>query len=100
MICRSINLQMRALRNAQVEKVLEVEARRGGLEELIPLIGGERQSAAWESGDLDSSPFPVGQSIGLIQDIVTCEELLSTMMREAGEVLAHVQERFVGGPAT
>ena len=100
MICRSINLQMRALRNAQVDKVLEVEGRRGSLEELIPLIGGERQSAAWESGDLESSPFPVGQSIGLIQDIVTCEELLSTMMREAGEVLAHVQERFVGGPAT
>ena len=100
MICRSINLQMRALRNAQVDKVLEVEGRRGSLEELIPLIGGERQSAAWESGDLDSSPLPVGQSIGLIQDIVTCEELLSTMMREAGGILAQVQERFVGGPAT
>jgi len=100
MICRSINLQMRALRNAQVEKVLEVEARRGGLEEIIPLIAGERQSAAWEAGDVDCSPFPVGQSIGLIQDIVSCEELLSRMMREAGEILARVQERFAGDPAT
>jgi NAD(P)H-dependent flavin oxidoreductase YrpB (nitropropane dioxygenase family) len=96
MICRSINLQMRALRNAQVDKVLEVEGRSGGLEELIPLIAGERQKAAWESGDIDCSPFPVGQSIGLIQDIVTCEGLLSTMMREAGEVLARVQEQFAG----
>jgi nitronate monooxygenase len=100
MICKSINLQMRALRNAQVEKVLEVEARRGGLEEIVPLIAGERQSAAWESGDVDCSPFPVGQSIGLIQDIVSCEELLSRMMREAGEILARVQERFVGDLAT
>jgi NADH:quinone reductase (non-electrogenic) len=100
MICRSINLQMRALKNAQVEKVLEVEARRGGLEEIIPLIAGERQSAAWESGYIDASPFPVGQSIGLIQDIVSCEELLSRMVREAGEILARVQERFAGDPAT
>ncbi|MGD0765514.1 MAG: nitronate monooxygenase [Dehalococcoidia bacterium] len=94
MICRSINLQMRALRNAQVDKVLEVEGRRGGLEELIPLISGERQKAAWETGDVDCSPFPVGQSIGLIQDIVTCEELLSTMMREAPEALAQARARF------
>lgn len=99
MICRSINLQMRALRNAQVEKVIEVEARRGGLEEIIPLIGGQRQSAAWETGDVECSPFPVGQSIGLVDDVVTCEELLSRMMREAGEILARVQERFANSPA-
>jgi NADH:quinone reductase (non-electrogenic) len=94
MICKTINLQMRALRNAQVEKVLEVEARRGGLEELIPLIAGQRQSAAWESGDLDRSPFPVGQSIGLIHDIVSCEELLSRTMKEAVDILTRAQQRF------
>jgi nitronate monooxygenase len=80
--------------------VLEVEARRGGLEEIIPLIAGERQSAAWETGDVECSPFPVGQSIGLIEDVVSCEELLSRMMREAGEILARVKERFVGDPAS
>jgi NAD(P)H-dependent flavin oxidoreductase YrpB (nitropropane dioxygenase family) len=96
MICRSINLQMRALRNQQVEKVLEVEARRGGPEEILPLIGGERQNTAWQTGDVECSPFPVGQSIGLIGDIVTCEELLSRMMNEAGEVLTRTQRRFAG----
>jgi NADH:quinone reductase (non-electrogenic) len=100
MICRSINLQMRALRNAQVEKVLEVEARSGGLEEIIPLIAGERQSAAWQSGDIDCSPFPVGQSIGLIQDVVSCGELLARMMREAEDVLTRVQQRFAGDVST
>ncbi len=98
MICKTINLQMRALRNAQVEKVLEVEARGGDLQELIPLIAGQRQSAAWESGDLDRSPFPVGQSIGLIHDIVSCEELLSRMMREAVDILKRAQERFAADP--
>jgi hypothetical protein len=40
--------------------------------------------------------LPVGQSIGLIHDIVSCEELLSRMMREAGEILERVQKRFFG----
>ncbi len=94
MICKTVNLQMRAMRNAQVEKVLEVEAGGGGLEEIIPLILGERQGSAWETGDVDSSPLPVGQSIGLIQDIVSCEELLARMMREAEEILTRAQRRF------
>jgi NAD(P)H-dependent flavin oxidoreductase YrpB (nitropropane dioxygenase family) len=94
MICRSINLQMRAMRNEQVDKVIEAEARRAPIEEILPLIGGERQNAAWQSGDLECAPFPVGQSIGLIDDIVTCEELISRMMREAEEVLASTQRRF------
>ena len=99
MICRSINLQMRALRNAQVEKVLEVEARQGGLEEIIPLIGGERQLTAWETGDLECSPFPVGQSIGLIDDVVSCEELLARMVREAEDILAKTRQLFSGATA-
>jgi NAD(P)H-dependent flavin oxidoreductase YrpB (nitropropane dioxygenase family) len=99
MICKTINLQMRALRNAQVEKVLEVEARGGNLEELIPLISGLRQNAAWESGDLDDSPFPVGQSIGLIHDIVSCEELIARTMREAADILRQAQQRFASDPA-
>ena len=94
MICRSINLQMRALRNPQVERVLEVEARHGGLEEIIPLIAGERQATAWETGDVECSPFPVGQSIGLIGDVVSCEELLARMMREAEDVLTQARARF------
>jgi nitronate monooxygenase len=42
LICKSLNLQMRALKNKLSQKVLEVEARHGGLEEIISLISGER----------------------------------------------------------
>jgi len=31
---------------------------------------------------------------------VSCEELLSRIMREAEEILTRVQQRFAGGPAT
>lgn len=94
LICKSINLQMRALKNKLVQEVLEVEARHGGLEEIISLISGERIQKAWESGDVEYAPLALGQSIGLIKEIVSCRELLERMVREAEEVLANVQRRF------
>ncbi len=83
LICKSINLQGRALKNELVEKILEVERRNGGLAEIIPLMAGERTKTAWATGDINSAPMMVGQSIGLIHDIPTCAELLARMMGEA-----------------
>jgi nitronate monooxygenase len=99
MILKTLNLQMRALRNEVVEKVAEVEAAGGGLQELLPLIGGGRQETAWETGDVDSAPLPVGQSIGLINRVMTCEEIITSIVKEAGEILTTVQQRFVGAEA-
>jgi len=96
LICKTIDLQMRALKNEVVHKVLEVEAQHGGIEEIIPLIGGERSQKAWESGDVDGAPLAVGQSIGLIKEIVSCGELLERIVREAEEILGNVQQRLRG----
>jgi len=94
MICRTIRLQMRTLKNKVSDDVLEAESRQGGLEEIMPLISGERSQAAWDTGDIDGAPFAVGQSIGLIHDIVSCRELLETMVRDAEEILEKVKSRF------
>jgi NAD(P)H-dependent flavin oxidoreductase YrpB (nitropropane dioxygenase family) len=99
MILKTLDLQMRALRNQVVEKVAEVEAKGGGLQELLPLIGGGRQEAAWETGDVDSAPLPVGQSIGLINRVMTCEEIITGVVKEAQEILTTVQRRFAGAGA-
>lgn len=96
LLCGTIDLQMRALKNELVRQVLEIEARHGSLEEIIPLIGGERSRKAWESGDVDGAPLAVGQSIGLIRDIVSCRELLERMVRDAEKILASVQRRLKG----
>ena len=85
---RSIGLQGRALKNKVIEEIIAIEARGGGLDELIPLIGGERMRAAWEEGDLDRAPLMVGQSIGLIKGVPSCRELLDGMAREAAACLA------------
>ncbi|MGA2517873.1 MAG: nitronate monooxygenase [Thermodesulfobacteriota bacterium] len=85
---KSIGLQGRALKNKVVEEIVAMEARGGGLQELIPLLSGERIKEAWEKGDVERAPLMVGQSIGLIKGVLSCKELLDTMAKEAAECLA------------
>ncbi|MHB8896477.1 MAG: NAD(P)H-dependent flavin oxidoreductase [Candidatus Geothermincolia bacterium] len=80
LICRSINLQMRCLDNEIARKVLDVEAGNGTLEDILPFMIGSKSKEAWATGDVEMAPLAVGQSIGLIEDIVTCDELISRMV--------------------
>ncbi len=94
LVTKSIGMQGRALKNRTVMQILEVENRGGGLNELIPLIAGERGRDAWINGDVDAAPMYVGQSIGLIHDIPTCAELLERMMAEAREEVRNLNGRM------
>ena len=87
LICRSINLQMRCLKNRISEKVLEIEAGNGSLEDILPYMIGARSKESWETGDAEMAPLAVGQSIGLINDVPTCAELLARMVRVAEGLL-------------
>jgi len=87
LICKSIGLQGRALKNRTVSEVLALEEKKCTIMDLIPLISGKRVSEAWETGDVDIAPMMVGQSIGLIRDIPTCTELLERMVGEAKKEL-------------
>jgi NAD(P)H-dependent flavin oxidoreductase YrpB (nitropropane dioxygenase family) len=84
---QTTGLQGRGLRNKIISEIMAVEKRGGGLDELIPLMSGLRVREAWVSGDVESAPLMVGQSIGLIRDIPTCQELLDRMGKEAVEYL-------------
>lgn len=94
LINKSINLQGRALKNDATANILEVESKGGGLAELAPLLSGQRMKDAYRTGDVNYAAFMVGQSIGIIQDVVTCQELLDRMVKEAQEVLAKNLARF------
>jgi len=85
---KSIGLQGRGLKSRVLEEVLAIEERHGGFEELIPLLSGQKVKEAWETGDVNYAPLMVGQSIGLIHDIPTVQELLDRMAIEARDALA------------
>ena len=82
---KTIGLQGRALRNDLVNQILEKEKEGATLQDLAPLIMGERQLAAMARGDVTDMTIGVGQTVGLINDIPTCQELLNRMIKEAEE---------------
>lgn len=94
LICKSINLQGRALKNKVVDDILQVEREGGGLEKILPLMSGERCITAWENGDIDIAPMMVGQSVGLIHDVPTCKELLDRMAAEAEEHIKNLAKKI------
>lgn len=90
----SIGLQGRGLLNDSMREVLKIEARGGGLDEIIPHIAGALGDEIWQEGEMNKGLIAVGQSIGLIHDVVTCKELLEGIVKEAEEVLAKSLGRF------
>jgi len=89
---KSIGLQGRALRSKVIEEIVAIENRGGGLQDLIPILAGDRIKEAWEKGNVDSAPLMVGQSIGLIKEVLSCQDLLETMARGAEGCLARVNQ--------
>jgi nitronate monooxygenase len=90
----TIGLQGRALTNDTMNRVLEIEERRGGLDEILPLISGERNDEIWKEGNMNIGAIAVGQSIGLIYDVVSCQELLDRIVAEAEEILSRAKRKF------
>ncbi len=90
LICKSIGLQGRAIKNKLAEEVLCIEAENGGLAKLIPLMSGQRVKEAWETGNADIAPMMMGQSVGLVNDVPSCKELITRMVAEAKAEIARV----------
>jgi len=90
LICKSIGLQGRAIKNKVAAQVLALEAKGCGLDELIPLLSGKKVKDAWEMGNVEDAPMMMGQSVGLVKDIPTCKELIERMVKEAREDIKRV----------
>ena len=86
-------LQVRALRNGIVRRIEEIEKAGGGLQELFPLISGQRAKEVWASGEADEALLTIGQSVGLIHDIPTAAELVERMVVEAEVTLRRALEQ-------
>lgn len=94
LICKSINLQGRAIKNKCALDILEAEKKGASLQELAPFLTGERCRVAWDTGDIDVAPMMMGQSLGRIYDIKSCREIIEGMAKEAQEQLARISRFF------
>lgn len=94
LICKSVGLQGRALKNQLAQQVLDLEEKGGKLEEMIPLLSGQRAKNAWTTGEVDNAALMVGQSIGLVKEVTTCQELITSMVNEAEAIFHNNLARF------
>lgn len=91
---RSTNLMFRELRNtARVAKnkisdeVVGILADGGQFEDVRELVAGARGRKVYETGDLDAGIWSAGMVQGIINDIPTCQELISRIVGEAEEII-------------
>ena len=89
-IMRTIGFPHRAWLNSATRKSLEVEARGGSLEELLPYVSGTSARKMYETGDLDAGTVSCSQSIGLMKRVMPAKEIVQEMMAEAEAVHARI----------
>jgi len=83
LIQKSIKNASRVVRTEHTEKILEAENRGATLEELRPLISGQRGRDAYETGDFSGASITVGQVVGLIHEIPSIKEIIDGIVTEA-----------------
>lgn len=94
LILRSLHNTARVLRNSVSEEVAAAERRGCTFEDIRPLVAGSRGRAALAAGEVDGGIITAGQTVGLIEDIPGCAELIERMVAEAGARLAAASACF------
>mmetsp|Transcript_27216 Transcript_27216/g.63387 ORF Transcript_27216/g.63387 Transcript_27216/m.63387 type:complete len:330 (-) Transcript_27216:56-1045(-) len=88
-IFRPLKNTERVYKNKCAAEVQAIEAKEpGNFFAIAHLVKGENYRQSFqETGDPDSSVWSCGQSIGLIKDIPTCQELIENLVAEAEDVI-------------
>ena len=90
LIYRTLNNTARVFKNSVAERVLEIEAQEGPtrFEDIQPLVQGTKGRELFEDGDLEKGIWSAGMIVGLIDDIPSCEELITRIVAEAEEIIS------------
>jgi nitronate monooxygenase len=87
-VMRSLRNTERVLRNEIAEKVVELESQGAGISELAPLVTGKNGLRVLKDGETDVGLMAAGQSVGLVHDVPTVQELIDTIIGDAREIVA------------
>ena len=86
LFCGSV-LQARGVKNSVVETVKQLEREHADPSDIIRAMSGKKLRAALASGDREGAAFMLGQSIGRIHDIKSCEAIIKDTVAECEAVL-------------
>ena len=82
----SLGDPMRVLRTALIDKVQEMEERGTSLEELLPIVAGEKSREALRVGDIDNSLLACGQAVGMVRQVSSVKEVVERVVEEAAAI--------------
>lgn len=93
LVMRSVGNTERVFKNAASKKVGQLEKEHpGDFEKIRPYVAGlEYKKTFYETGDMESSVWSCGQSIGLIDSAPSCKELVDTIMSDCASCLSNFQ---------
>lgn len=87
LIFRTLNNTARIYKNKIAEQVVELEQNKATIEELAPLVSGQRGKKVFETGDLDYGVWTAGMVAGLINDIPSVKELIERIVNQAQDII-------------
>lgn len=88
LLYRPFHNTARVFKNKVAEEVNRIEKQPGvRFEDIRELVSGSRGRQGYINGDKDYGVWSAGQVVGLINDIPTCEELVSRIVNEAETVI-------------
>lgn len=84
---RNIKNMCRYYNNAQGRIAKEMELRNASLQETLPIVSGRLGKMCYESGDTEGSCFSIGVASAVIEEVLSCKEIIDGMMAEAAEAV-------------
>ncbi|CAK8998355.1 NADH:quinone reductase [Durusdinium trenchii] len=97
LIFTSLNNTERVFKNSASTKVVEIEKEQpGDFSAIKDYVMGENYRRSFqETGNADDSCWSCGQSLALVHDIPSCEELLKRMVDDAERSIKSMSQRLV-----
>ncbi|TQF26336.1 nitronate monooxygenase [Bradyrhizobium sp. UNPF46] len=102
LIMRSLRNTERVLRNANVDRLIEIEREKGDklkIDDIHDQVAGVYPRIMLE-GQMDAGAWSCGMVAGLIHDIPSCKELIDRIMAEAEQIIRSRLMGFLDGTAT
>lgn len=93
LVMRSIHNTHRTWRNKATQQIIDLEAQKATLEQIVQAASGQNAEKMYKEGDIDAGMVSCGQGVGLIKDIPTVKQLLDRMMKEAEEVISKLHKK-------
>ena len=87
LILRTLRNTSRVFGNSVAKKAIEMEREGKGIAEIGPFVAGAKGRVVYETGDLEHGIWSAGTSMGLIDDIPTCKELVERIVSEAEAII-------------